>query len=293
MKKWQKFSKEELEEIVKSSRTKKECNIKMGYSETSTAAREMIKFYNFDISHFGVYTDITGQKFGRLTALEYCKEETQKKGSESAIWKCQCDCGKITYVPFNNLTANHTQSCGCLLKEKRGKNLRLDLKGQRFGKLLVLDIDEQKTKQFKRVYHYCLCDCGNKISVSTTNLTKENGTKSCGCEKSKGELKVLQLLSNLKINFISQWTCPELKSEKPLRCDFAIFKDRKLTHIIEYNGEQHYETISHFGGDKRFSKQKIRDQIKKDFCQKNNIKLIEIPYWDYDKLNEDYLQSLF
>ena len=34
---------------------------------------------------------------------------------------------------------------------------------------------------------------------------------------------------------------------------------------------------------------KKHDQMKKEYCQKNNIRLIEIPYHDFDKLNEQYI----
>ena len=56
--------------------------------------------------------DITGKKFGKLTAI--CKARPDKYGW---IWKCKCDCGKISYVSIVNLTHNITRSCGCLHKE--------------------------------------------------------------------------------------------------------------------------------------------------------------------------------
>lgn len=53
--------------------------------------------------------DITGQKFGQLTAIE-------RTGSRyrSSIWKCKCDCGKIIEVPLYDLTCSRRVSCGCL-----------------------------------------------------------------------------------------------------------------------------------------------------------------------------------
>lgn len=34
---------------------------------------------------------------------------------------------------------------------------------------------------------------------------------------------------------------------------------------------------------------RYRDQIKKQYCQDNNISLIEIPYTDYNILNKNYI----
>lgn len=57
--------------------------------------------------------DISGQRFGRLTVLEYVGVNKNKK----IVWKCQCDCGKIVEVVGGSLNNKHTTSCGCLHKE--------------------------------------------------------------------------------------------------------------------------------------------------------------------------------
>ncbi len=55
----------------------------------------------------------------------------------------------------------------------------VDLTGQTFGLLTVL----KRTEDIKpgRPMWLCQCKCGNTVVVSSTNLTKTNGTKSCGC----------------------------------------------------------------------------------------------------------------
>lgn len=56
---------------------------------------------------------------------------------------------------------------------------------------------------------------------------------------------------------------------------------------IEYNGIQHYESVIRFGGEKIFRIQQIKDKIKSDFCNTNDIKLEIIKYSDKleNKLN--------
>lgn len=54
------------------------------------------------------YKDITGQTFGRLTALHRLHNT---KGRTK--WLCVCDCGNLTEVLQGHLTSGHTKSCGC------------------------------------------------------------------------------------------------------------------------------------------------------------------------------------
>lgn len=60
------------------------------------------------------YCDITGQRFGRLTALRPTKERDAKG---YVLWKCRCDCGKEVDVPYNSLVYANQRSCGCRKKE--------------------------------------------------------------------------------------------------------------------------------------------------------------------------------
>lgn len=54
--------------------------------------------------------DITGQRFGKLIALE----STTSTEWGGRLWKCRCDCGNIHYVELSNLKTGKVQSCGCL-----------------------------------------------------------------------------------------------------------------------------------------------------------------------------------
>ncbi len=53
--------------------------------------------------------DISGQRFGRLTAIKYAGKS---KGKQT-LWECKCDCGKTVIVHQQNLNNGHTTSCGC------------------------------------------------------------------------------------------------------------------------------------------------------------------------------------
>lgn len=64
----------------------------------------------------GRFKDLTGQHFGRLTALE----SLPPHGKNSArLWLCECECGGIAIVRGTDLTNGHTMSCGCYRKMKK------------------------------------------------------------------------------------------------------------------------------------------------------------------------------
>ncbi len=55
------------------------------------------------------FRDISGQKFGRLTALRW----VGKNQSGHSLWECQCECGKLKSIAVSNMTKGMTKSCGC------------------------------------------------------------------------------------------------------------------------------------------------------------------------------------
>ena len=62
-----------------------------------------------------------------------------------------------------------------------------------------------------------------------------------------------------------------------MRFDFAIFKNGILSHLIEYNGKQHYEKVSGSWGDSYETLIEC-DKRKKEYCFQKNIPLIIIKY---------------
>ena len=63
-------------------------------------------------------SNITGQRFGRLTAM-YPTKKRDAKGF--VIWHCRCDCGNEPDVSYNNLMYCGQQSCGCRKKEHQSQ----------------------------------------------------------------------------------------------------------------------------------------------------------------------------
>ena len=61
--------------------------------------------------------DLTGQKFGRLTAMRK-GYKTKNSGGRSATWVCRCECGMVVGVRGRNLASGSTKSCGCWQSER-------------------------------------------------------------------------------------------------------------------------------------------------------------------------------
>ena len=102
-----------------------------------------------------------------------------------------------------------------------------------------------------------------------------NKTQLCG---SNGEIKIEKYLQDRNIEYKREYIF-ELLDKK--RFDFYL---PLLNTCIEFDGKQHFEPIDFFGGVDSFVENKNRDKIKNDFCLKQNIKLIRIPYYHYHKI---------
>lgn len=69
--------------------------------------------------------DVTGKKFGKLTALSFSHRNNQKH----AYWNFQCDCGNKTISDLSQIK-NGTKSCGKCNKNKIDINKAIELKNQ-------------------------------------------------------------------------------------------------------------------------------------------------------------------
>ena len=111
---------------------------------------------------------------------------------------------------------------------------------------------------------------------------------------SRGEIKIEEILNQSGLSFTEEYSFPDLVSPsgRPLRFDFAVFDDEgALDFLIEYQGIQHYEPKSKFGGIAGLRKQQYNDMQKREYCRKRGITLIAIPYYDEERLSYDYIMQ--
>lgn len=233
------------------------------------------------------WVDITGQKFGRWTALE----RVVKPNNRNAYWRCQCECGTIKEVMGKNLRNGRSTSCGCYKKEvdsermiQLNKTRALDLCGEKYGFLTPIRPTEQRLSG--SVVWECLCDCGNITYVSVDNLRGQRSVRSCGClKRSYGETSIAKILKENNISFIEEYVLPNKMS----RFDFAIINnDGDIIRFVEFDGQQHYKNVANWDS---VEVQQERDNRKNNYALSHNIPLVRIPYWERDNINLEMIMG--
>lgn len=109
---------------------------------------------------------------------------------------------------------------------------------------------------------------------------------------SRGEIKIEEILKKNNVNFEEEYEFPGLKapSGRPLRFDFAVLDDDgNVDFLIEFQGKQHYEAVSKFGGVRGLYQQRYNDNQKRRFCARHGITLIEVPYTEENLITYDYI----
>lgn len=71
------------------------------------------KYCSKECSYKAKIKDLTGQRFGKLTVIEY---KGSNKGTGS-LWLCKCDCGNEKIITSRNLLNKTCKSCGCYSKD--------------------------------------------------------------------------------------------------------------------------------------------------------------------------------
>lgn len=111
---------------------------------------------------------------------------------------------------------------------------------------------------------------------------------------SRGEIKIHEILADAGLPFSEEYSFPDLVSSsgRPLRFDFVVFDDEgEIDFLIEYQGIQHYEAKSKFGGKVGLYRQQYNDMQKRKYCKKHGYTLVLVPYWDEGRVNYDYLMK--
>lgn len=113
--------------------------------------------------------------------------------------------------------------------------------------------------------------------------------RGCGCPRCKrslGEEKTKKYLTENNIRFIEQY---KIKNDNEICKNINFYVDFFLPNhntIIEYNGQQHY-CVTGFGDkDLKLKQTQERDNSLREHCKAHGIKLVEIPYTDFDRIEE-------
>lgn len=119
---------------------------------------------------------------------------------------------------------------------------------------------------------------GDFIQSANSHL---QGSGCSSCNESKGEKEIAKFLNKYDINYDRQHKFPDCKNIYTLPFDFYI---PSMRTCIEFDGEQHFHPVRHFGGIMAYESLKINDKIKNDYCEDNYISLIRIRYDQIDDI---------
>ena len=124
----------------------------------------------------------------------------------------------------------------------------------------------------------------------TTSLASYNGGKircdKCSNSQSIGEYIIAEILDKYKINYIPEYKFPDCKDIRCLPFDFYL---PDFNCCLEFDGQHHFFPV--YGMDSLINT--IRhDQMKNKFCHDNKIRLIRIPYWEGNDIEQILSEEL-
>ena len=223
----------------------------------------------------------------RKTTEEFIEEMRSKndniivlgeyKNSKTPIEVSCRKCGHVwSAIPNSLLKGNSCPKCAGTMR-KTQEQFVLEMKKKHPTIKVIGTYTNNKTKLL------CLCkNCGKYFrNVPHTMLNGGNGCPNC--TKSRGENKIKNWLNEHEFDYQCQKTFDDCKDIHVLPFDFYL---PKYNTIIEYDGIQHFKSKEFFGGERSFRILQKHDKIKNDYCSQNAIRLIRIPYTDYDNIDE-------
>lgn len=229
---------------------------------------------------------IIGKTFNRLTVVEKIKKKVELL---IYIYVLVLAEQKSQYTQkAYSLRVGEKTSCGCLHKEQcaaMGRSKSRYTKGQILDTWELIK-DTGKRDSDGRVIWLCQClKCKGYREISSHSMQKHDKLPMCECSfthGSHGERKIIDILKNNNIQYVTEFTFEDLKlNGKKLRFDFYL---PEYSVLIEYDGRQHSIDENNWGTVNGLEYIKERDNIKDKYCIKNNLTLIRIPYYHFDKL---------
>lgn len=134
-----------------------------------------------------------------------------------------------------------------------------------------------------------LIACPSHGNFKQTPSAHLRGQGCPSCRESFGEKKIAKFLDNNNILFEREKKFEGCKNESHLRFDFYL---PNMRTCIEFDGIQHFEPLTFFGGVESFYKLQKKDKIKNNYCEDNYINLIRIRYDQLDNIEQILFDNL-
>lgn len=217
-------------------------------------------------------------KYGKRYNKEEIVEIYKKKGfivdaenykNNRTKMKCICNKGHNFYTNLNDFMNGH----GC---PECGNVKRLTY--TEVKKFISFYREELISTEYINSHSLLEIKCKNNHIYTINYNNFYNGYRCPICNNNCiGENKIINFLNKLNISYEKQYTFDNCQHVNVLKFDFYI---KNLNLVIEFDGEQHFRPIEFFGGNEKFYNTIIRDAIKNQYCEDNNINILRIPYWE-------------
>lgn len=210
--------------------------------------------------------------------------------SKNVFWKCPiCNRSWKAIIQGRTRLGNPCSHVERNRKERKVPESIMSELSQTRNARDLLDDFPHTTKKYWWKCSFCghewNCRLGDRIS-------KESGCPKCS--SSKGEKRVSGFLSNANMRFAEQKTFDDCRNKRKLPFDFYLIDHNT---IIEYDGEFHFDLPKFRFKNIEIFKDGIaqtqkHDTIKTKYCEDSGIKLIRIPYWEYDNIENILEENL-
>lgn len=215
-----------------------------------------------------------------------------RNSKESIQWECERCNHRWMNSWWNVNSENRNQGCTFCDDPSRIDNDIIDSLLRDYNrpiKRIDKYIHSKKPMRWK-----CL-KCSRIWSTRWSNI--QSGTGCVHCQPvSKGEIEIESALRYHSVPYEKEVWFDDLKNIRHLRFDFGLYGERgELKCLIEYDGIQHFRKWNR-QSTQQFEDLKKRDKMKDDYCKKNGISLIRIPYWDFeyiDTIISDLIESIY
>ena len=302
----------DVKDLTKGSRIKVDVECDYCHKIIKVAYKDYVnyKFDKYSCEHCrqkktSEYNLIKRQDSLYQRALAFCNENnyilmTDKSEilTSDTIVRYKCQKHGIHNVKIYNLITEH--GCPDCAIELNALRLRKNIEDvyndfKRYGGIL-LNKEEYLGWNYKNLKVICV-ECGEIFTTSYCAFMQHDGQRcpKCASNISRGEYSVKCFLEENDLQFYMQFRFDDCKNIATLPFDFYL---PNHNIAIEYDGEHHYKAIPR-GGITDLEAQEVlnnikkRDLIKTSYCEQNNIKLIRIPYWDFDNINNVLSKELF
>ena len=224
------------------------------------------------------HCELNQNKLTREEFIRRCKE----------IWKDRFDYSNTEYINSYTDITFYDKHYGIYITQRANSHMSGNLykvPKNNFIELAMMTNDYKynyEKIEYKNLTDNIEITCNKHGIFKTRGYDHINSRFGGNCNKCDEYIAmkcISKFLDKNNLNYHKEYRFDELY----LPFDFYIPSKRTL---IEFDGEQHFQPVEHFGGLKTYEQLKINDKIKNDYCEENYINLIRIRYDQIDKIEE-------